>query len=164
MQRAAVVVGAVVAALATGGAVAVSGGAQAPGGETINLVTKNFEEKVIDGPPFERNPLSIGRGDRLVLEADVTDATGTRRGNFDVVCAATRGGSKGRLVCEGAYSLKEGALYLMTVFRNTGEGDVSGAIVGGTRAYAGARGTFTTIDRPGDKGGDPSDDTITLLP
>lgn len=164
MQRAAVVSGAVVAAFAAAGVLAVSGGAQAPDGQTINLVTKNFEQKVVDAPPVESNPESIGRGDRFVLEADVTDAAGTRRGNFDVVCAATRGGRKGRLVCEGAYSLKEGALYLMTVFKNTGEGDVSGAIVGGTRAYAGARGTFTTVDRPGDKGGDPSDDTITLLP
>lgn len=164
MQRAAVVFGVVVAALAAGGVLAVSGGAQAPDGQTINLVTKNFEYKAIDNPPLERNPEWIGRGDRFVLEADVTDAGGTRRGNYDVVCAATKGGSKGRVVCEGAYSLKEGALYLMTVFKNTGGGDVSGAIIGGTRAYAGARGTFTTIDRPGDKGGDPSDDTITLLP
>lgn len=164
MQRAAVVFGAVVAALAAGGVMAVSGGAQDPAGQTINLVTKNFEQKVIDAPPLERNPESIGRGDRFVLEADVVDAAGTRRGNFDVVCTATRGGSKGRLVCEGAYSLKEGAVYVTTVFRNTGTGDVSGAVIGGTRAYAGARGTFTTIDRPGDRGGDPSDDTITLLP
>ena len=165
MQRAAVVSGAVVAALATGGVLAVSGGAQAPGGQTINLVTKNFDQKLIDAPPLERDPAAIGHGDRFVLEADVTDAAGTRRGNFDVACAATKGGgSKGRIVCDGAYSLKEGALYVMTVFRNRGDGDVTGVIVGGTRAYVGARGTFRTVDRPGDKGGDPSDDTITLLP
>jgi hypothetical protein len=165
MQRAAVVFGAVVAASATVGVLAVSGGAQDPAGQTINLVTKNFEQKVIDAPPVERNPESIGRGDRFVLEADVVDAAGTRRGNFDVVCAATKGGgTKGRIVCDGAYSLKEGALYVMTVFRNKGDGDVSGAIVGGTRAYAGARGTWRTVDRPGERGGDPSDDTITLLP
>ena len=164
MQRAAVICGAVVAALATVGILAVSGGAEAPAEQTINLVTKNFEQKVIDAPPVERNPESIGRGDRFVLEADVVDAAGTRRGNFDVVCTATRGGSKGRLVCEGAYSLKEGALFVTTVFKNKGTGDVGGAVIGGTRAYAGARGTFTTIDRPGDQGGDPSDDTITLLP
>ena len=164
MQRAAVMFGAAVAALATVGVLAVSGGAQAPGGQTINLVTKNFEFKAIDAPPLERDPDSIGRGDRFVLEAVVTDTAGTRRGNFDVVCAATRGGRKGRLVCQGAYSLKEGALHLTTVFKSTGDGNVSGAIIGGTRGYAGARGTFTSIDRPGEKGGDPSDDTVTLLP
>ncbi len=165
MQRAAVVSATVVAALATAGVSAVSGGAQAPGEQTINLVTKNFDQKMIDAPPVERNPTSIGHGDRFVLEADVTDAAGTRRGNFDVDCTATKGGgTKGRIVCEGAYSLKEGALYVMTVFKNKGDGDVSGAIVGGTRAYVGARGTWRTVDRPGDKGGDPSDDTITLLP
>lgn len=165
MQRAAVVSGAVVAALATIGVLAVSGGAQAPDEQTINLVTKNFKQKLIDAPPAERDLFEIGYGDRFVLEADVTDATGTRRGNFDVACTATKGGGKkGRIACEGAYSLKEGALYVMTVFKNTGDGDVSGAIVGGTRAYAGARGTFRTVDRPGEKGGDPSDDTLTLLP
>ena len=164
MQRAAVISGAVVAALATGGVLAVSGGAQAPEGQTINLITKNFEYKAIDAPPLESNPDFPGRGDRFVIEAVATDTAGTRRGYFDVVCTATKGGRKGRVVCEGGYSLKEGALFLTTVFKNTGAGDVTGASVGGTRAYAGARGTFTTIDRPGDRGGDPSDDTITLLP
>jgi hypothetical protein len=42
-------------------------------------------------------------------------------------------------------------------------GNVTGAIVGGTGAYAGARGTFTSVDRPGGDNA-PSDDTITLLP
>jgi len=44
------------------------------------------------------------------------------------------------------------------------EGDTAGSVVGGTRAYAGARGTFTSKDRPGEAAGDPSDDTLTLLP
>ena len=164
MRRTPVISAAVVAALATGGILAVSGGAQSPGGQTINLVTKDFEHKAIDAPPLEGGPESVGRGDRFVLAAVVTDTAGTRRGNYDVVCAATRGGRKGRVVCQGAYSLKEGALHLTTVFKNTGDGSVTGAIIGGTRAYAGARGTFTSVDRPGEKGGDPSDDVITLLP
>lgn len=164
MRRTQIISAAVVAALATGGVLAVSGGAQSPDGQTINLVTKNFQFKGNDLPPRERNRESFGRGDSFVIEAVVTDRAGVRQGNFDAVCTTTRGGRNGRAVCNGAYSLKEGALYLTTVFKNTDEGNVSGAIVGGTRTYAGARGTFTTKDRPGEKGGDPSDDTLTLLP
>lgn len=164
MRRTPVISTAVVAALATVGILAVSGGAETPDGQTINLVTKDFEYKAIDAPPLERDPESIGRGDRFVLAAVVTDTAGTRRGNFDAVCTATRGGRKGRVVCQGAYSLKEGALHLTTVYKSTGDGNASGVIIGGTRAYAGARGTFTSIDRPGEKGGDPSDDVVTLLP
>lgn len=165
MRRTPYVSAAVVAALATGGVLAVSGSsAQAPGGQTINLVTKNYEFKAIDVAPRERSRQSSGRGDSFVLEAVVTDSAGTRKGSFDVVCTATRGGRRGRAVCHGGYTLKEGALYLTTVFKNSDEGNVSGAIVGGTRAYAGARGTFASIDRPGETGGDPSDDTVTLLP
>jgi len=40
----------------------------------------------------------------------------------------------------------------------------TGSVTGGTGAYAGAHGTLTSTDRGGTAGGDPSDDTITLLP
>ncbi len=164
MQRTTIIAGALVGALATGGVLAVSGGAQAPGAQTIKLVTKNFQFKAIDVAPRERSRQSTGRGDSFVISAVVTDDAGARKGSFDVTCTATRGGRNGRAVCQGGYSLKEGALYLTTVFKNSDEGNANGAIVGGTRAYAGARGTFLSVDRPGEKGGDPSDDTVTLLP
>jgi hypothetical protein len=48
--------------------------------------------------------------------------------------------------------------------RLTPDDKVDGAVGGGNGAYGGARGTFTSIDRPGEKNGDPSDDTIVLLP
>ena len=164
MQRKTIIAGGLVAALAMGGVLAVTGGAQTPSAQTVKLVTKNYEFKAIDVAPRERNRESIGRGDSFVISALVTDDAGARKGNFDVTCTATRGGRNGRAVCHGGYSLKEGALYLTTVFKNSDEGNVSGAVSGGTRAYAGARGTFVSVDRPGERGGDPSDDTITLLP
>jgi hypothetical protein len=160
----AIIAGSVVAALATGGVIAVSGGAQTPGGQTIQLVTKNFRFKAIDVPPRERGREPSGRGDGFVISARVTDRGGARRGTFDAKCTLTRGGRNGSALCEGAYTLSEGQIFLQARFRNSDEGDVNGAVVGGTRAYAGARGTFKTVDRPGERGGDPSDDTITLLP
>ena len=164
MQRTTIIAAAAIAALAGGGVLAVAGGAQTPGAQTVKLVTKNFRFKAIDAPPRERSRESIGRGDSFVISAVVTDEGGARKGSFDVTCSATQGGRNGRSVCHGGYSLKEGALYLTTVFKNSDEGNASGAVIGGTRAYAGARGTFVSVDRPGERGGDPSDDTITLLP
>jgi len=164
VHRTAIIAGSVVATLATGGLLAVNGGAQAPGGQTIKLVTKNFQFKAIDVAPRERSRESSGRGDSFVLSGVVTNEAGARTGSIDVTCTATVGGRNGRAVCDGAYSLREGAIYITTVFKNSSEGNVIGAVIGGTRAYAGARGTFASVDRPGERGGDPSDETITLLP
>jgi hypothetical protein len=160
----AIIAGSFVAALATGGILAVSGGAQTPGGQTIQLVTKNFRFKAIDVPPRERRGQPSGRGDGFVISARVTDSAGAGRGTFDAKCTFTRGGRNGSALCEGAYTLSEGQIFVLARFRNSDEGDVNGGVVAGTRAYAGARGTFETVDRPGESGGDPSDDTITLLP
>ncbi len=164
MKRTPIISAAIVAALATGGVLAVSGGAQTPGGQTIKLVTKNFQFKAIDVPPRQSNPENGGRGDSFVISAVVTDAAGARKGTFDATCTTTAAGRNGRAVCHGGYSLREGALYLTTIFKNSSEGDVSGAVTGGTRAYTGARGTFVSVDRDGNAGGDPSDDTLALLP
>jgi hypothetical protein len=62
---------------------------------------------------------------------------------------------------DGVYALADGAIFLAA--RLTPADDVAGPIVGGTRAFAGARGTFTSKARPREAGGDPSDETITLL-
>jgi hypothetical protein len=164
MQRTAVIAITVVVALVTGAVLAVSGGAQAPGGRTLQLVTKDFRFKAIDVPPRGRGREPSGSGDGFVISGSVTDRAGARRGSFDAVCTVSRGGRNGRSVCEGVYALSEGEIFLQARLSFSDEGDADGAVVGGTRAFAGARGTFTTVDRPGEGGGDPSDDTITLLP
>jgi len=51
-----------------------------------------------------------------------------------------------------------------TSARLSADDTTSGVVVGGSGAYLGARGTFTSVDRPGEANGDPSDDTIKLLP
>lgn len=58
----------------------------------------------------------------------------------------------------------EGEIHILVRIPLSVEGDTAGSVVGGTRAYAGARCTFTSKDRPGEAAGDPSDDTLTLLP
>jgi hypothetical protein len=165
-RKAVIVITSLVAALATGAILTVSGGAQSPGGRTVELVTKNFRFKAVDNPPrsSSRNA-PPGTGDTFVISALVTDRAGARLGDFHATCSVTRGGRRAVGVCEGIYALTDGEIHLLArLDLSSDSGDTDGSVVGGTRAYAGARGTFASRDRPGESGGDPSDDTLTLLP
>ena len=164
-RKAVIVIASLVAALATGAILAVSGGAQSPQGRTIELVTKNFRFSAVDNPPRSRRPdAPPSAGDTFVISALVTNRAGRRRGSFDATCSVTHGGRRARGVCEGVYALADGEIHLLARLDFSDEGNAAGSIVGGTGAYAGARGTFVSRDRRGERGGDPSDDTLTLLP
>ena len=162
MQRTAIIAGSVVAALATGGVLAVNGGAQAPTGQTIQLVEKGGSEKFVDVPPRARREFDASTGDTFLFSSGLFDGANKRAGKLDVRCDFTKGGRKPRGICDGVFALADGDLFITA--RLTTSDTVTGAVIGGTGAYTGARGTFTSVDRPGEKGGDPSDDTITLLP
>lgn len=166
MRRKAVfVITSLVAVLATGAILAVSGGAQAPGVRTLEFVSKNFSFKLVDNPPRSRGRNAPpGAGDAFVLSGVVTDRAGARRGSIGAACTVTKGGPRGSSVCEGVYALADGEIHILARLDFSDEGDTAGSVVGGTRAYAGARGTFISKDRRGESGGDPSDDTFTLLP
>ncbi len=154
-----------VAALGVGAMVAASGGAQgttAPAMTKLELVAKDGSYKYVDHPPRARGD-NAGAGDQIMQSAPILDKDGARRGTFDATCTFTTGGRKGHVVCHGTYALTDGDLHIMARVSNN-DRRVSGSVVGGTRAYAGARGTFTSIDRPGDQRGNPRDDTITLRP
>lgn len=163
MKRSAAIVATTAVALGAGAAVlTVSGGAQTPGERTIKLVDRNCAMKFIDVPPRGRGRMAPpGAGDSGTLSCRLENAAGARVGSVDSVGQFTVGGRNGRGVAIGIYKLGDGEIHVMTTLRFS---DVTGSVVGGTGAYAGARGTFAAVDRPGEKGGDPSDDTITLLP
>ncbi len=163
MRRTAVISGSVIAALAAGGVLAVSGGAQAPGAQTLKYVTKNCQFKFTDVAPKSRgrDPLP-GPGDGFFISCRAFNEAGARVGTLDAKCGFTKGGKASRGVCEGVYDLPDGNIFLAALF--VGDGDAAGAVVGGDGVYAGAHGTFVSVDRPGEAGGDPSDDTLTLLP
>jgi len=163
LTRAAVI--STVAALGAGGIVAASGGAQGsttPATTKLELVAKDGSYKYVDHPPRARGD-NAGAGDQIMQSAPILNKDGAREGTFDTTCTFTTGGRKGHVVCHGTYALTNGDLHIMARVSNN-DRRVSGSVVGGTRAYAGARGTFTSIDRPGDQRGNPRDDTITLLP
>jgi hypothetical protein len=150
----------VVAVLSGGAFLATSGGAQTQGGQTIQLVTKNAKFKFVDTRPRQHSD-NLGAGDSFMISAPAYQA-GKRAGRLDATCTGTLGGKHGRGVCEGVYDLAGGDIYVSA--RLTSSNNTRGAVTGGTGSYAGKQGTFQTVDRKGTKGGDPSDDTITLLP
>ncbi len=102
-------------------------------------------------------------GDGYTGSCPVLSPSGARTGALDYTCQQTKAGRHFHVLCETAYALTGGDLH--TLARVDTSDRMSGSIVGGTGTYAGARGTFNSIDRPGgnERNGYPKDDTITLL-
>jgi hypothetical protein len=157
-------------ALAAGiAAIAAStGGAQTPTGRTITLVEKDQGGTFafVDNAPKARNPRSVrpSAGDQLVFTTSVFDALGTtRQGAVTVTCTFARPArdiERAPVFCSGVYALKDGTIVASGIVDGVANASVDRlAIVGGTGAYVGARGTLTTTDT---KAG--SNDTIELLP
>jgi hypothetical protein len=98
-------------------------------------------------------------GDVIAFANPVVDAAGKRIGKTSVGCITTTGARnfmKSALTCHGVAELPDGSLMMQaTVAPNDPE--TTGAITGGTGAYANARGVFTSTER--DSG---SQTTITL--
>ena len=161
MRRTIIIAGSVVAGLATAGALAVSGGAQAPApGQTIEFVEKGGTFKNVDTPPRAKHDFDASPGDMFVFSRPLYTSANKRYGSLNAKCTFTKGGRAASGVCEGVYALPTGDLYAAAKL-GTGK-TTTGVITGGTRAYAGARGTFKSVTRSGDNA--PSDTTITLLP
>jgi hypothetical protein len=137
-----------------------SASAQEPGTRTLTL--KELEQGATythigntKGAPRRSNL----QGDLLVFKNPLTDASGKRVGKISVSCTTTTGARNivmSTLTCVGLLVLADGTL---TVQANSSPGSptTTGAVTGGTGAYANARGVFASTAR---RGG--SDDTITL--
>src|SRR4051812_26962508 len=139
-------------------AIVASSGAQAPGPQTLVLKEQSKGSKftfVDAARPFSKKRPSMG--DYFVFTSPVSDAAGARQGELEVQCTITKASKKVSQevdLCQGVVNLKTGDIFLSA--RVKGEGtNVTGAVTGGTGAYANARGTFTSI-------GDPATDTLTF--
>jgi hypothetical protein len=98
-------------------------------------------------------------GDLIAFTNPVTDAAGTRVGRLHAECITTVGSRdfrKSTLTCTAILHLRDGDLVGQFV-DDVGAESSTGAITGGTGAYAGARGVV--VSKHTDVG---SDDTITL--
>jgi len=101
------------------------------------------------------------QGDLIVFTNRLADASGKVVGTLHVQCVTTAPSLnflKSKLTCGGVMALRGGTMMLQAI-TSPGVRTTSGAITGGTGAYANARGTFTSVER---RGG--STDTITLVP
>jgi hypothetical protein len=131
-------------AVASGGKV----DAAASGEQTFTLIQRNAEERfrVIDSPP--RSDERLSAGDTATLRQPQRDEAGAWVGSADVACTVTRGGkvARARFVCQGAYSLARGVLFVDVRFDVNDVPTIG--IVGGTGAYEGATGSVTQIEGP----------------
>lgn len=136
--------------------------AGASGAETRSLTLTELEK----GSTFThirntktRSRQSNSQGDLLVFANPLADASGHVVGKLHAGCATTIGARsflKSVITCTGVLVLREGTL---TIQANSSPGiaKTTGAVTGGTGAYANARGVFVSKEA---KGG--SLDTITL--
>lgn len=158
MQRAHLLLAIVLAALGGAAVIAVSAGGQAPppaGAPADFVVTTTQRERdftFIDNPPRRRE--SAG---------DVFMGTGTtrgaKRGSFEFTCTAV---SRRVSLCDGTASFGDGEIHVSA--RVAGEGrTIRAAIVGGTGAYNGAKGTLTSRTVSSRRGVDVSEDTYDFV-
>jgi hypothetical protein len=146
MRRLAVAVGAV-AVLAVGGAAfAASSGAQAPGPQTLVLKEKEGQFAFIDQKPRSKQGRA-SLGDELIVSNPLFDSANKHVGALQAVCTTVKPGreDKAAYLCQGVAHLNTGDILLEAHLKEQiGPVLISGAITGGTGAYANARGTFTS--------------------
>lgn len=150
-----------VAALA-GGAVAVGSvaSAQAPAASTVTYTELERGSTFVHVRNTRaKSPRANAMGDQIVFTNRLGDTSGSVIGKLHVSCTTTVGARKflkSTLVCEGVAVLRDGALTLQATTR-PGIRTTTGAVTGGTGAYANARGVF--VSRAGQGG---AQTTITL--
>lgn len=108
-----------------------------------------------------RTGRSNAQGDQIVFTNPVTDAAGARTGTLHVACTTTTGARnfmRSTMACAGVLAVRDGTLTLQ-VLLSPGSATTTGAVTGGTGAYANARGTFVSRARTGG-----ADDIVTLAP
>jgi hypothetical protein len=109
-------------------------------------------------------PEKLSNADQFTFSSDFLDASKKDVGDLDVSCIATRGTGRfetSSAVCTGVATIPGGSLTLSVGGKPFREGaDTQGAVVGGSREYAGATGSFVSTEAGRNR---PSKDTITLF-
>lgn len=120
-------------------------GPQPTGGkeEVIHLTTVVTQSTFINVPPTENS-----QGDELIIAGDVL-RNSTTVGTFDETCTTTRTTASSRtLQCVATLTLPKGKITVQGTFpiTNTGPGDITLAITGGTGAYRTAAGYVHSVN------------------
>jgi hypothetical protein len=169
MKRLSLLAAAVATAIAVCVVLAAAGGAQTPGGRTLTFLddTNHGTQAFVDNAPKSpvRNPQSgrfrLSTGDTLYVRSPILDdASGKRIGTAYSQFTVLKGNSFANAVFRGhgAFVLHDGQIVADGVFRIANATNTV-AVLGGTGAYASARGsmTFTEVEHG-------SQDTFHLLP
>jgi hypothetical protein len=155
MKRLAALAVVAVAASIVVGVLATSGSAQ-PGSQTLTFTESNKGAtfRFIDlAPRSERRrgfPTRISPGDEFVFGNPLLDSAGRRAGRVEGYCKALRAGRFGRVRfgCFGHARLTGGTLSF-TADLTFARGPIRGEVTGGSGAYEGANGSFTSAgERP----------------
>jgi len=166
MPRLPTVVAAAVAATILAVVLGSSGSAQQPGERTLTFTERNnlATFKLVDNPPRNREGAAETRlslGDMLVLASPLfDDANESRVGRLATTCTVVKRGSfdTAGFQCATSIRLRDGTIEGQGL-SGFGRTAVRFAVVGGTQAYEGARGTFAASTS-----GRTSTDVIHLLP
>ena len=135
-------------------------GAAKSSGITMHLVEKDVAFNFVDNKPYgPGHTASIG--DMFAFTSSLWTHASKRAGSVNASCVVTSGGKVPTFVCTGTLSLAGGQLELQATMRENVNPTYI-AIVGGTGAYEGARGSIKTVSRG--QNSPYSDDTVHLLP
>ena len=153
MKRRAVFTVALLASAALVAALAGTGSADHPGSTTLTFVERNNQGtfRFIDVPPksTRRGEPSVSSGDSFYGSSPLYNAANTRReGKLFFKCTAVVGSKRFRgstFLCEATARLSNGTLVLSAIFK--GDNPPSGPVIGGTGAYEGASGSFSSDER-----------------
>lgn len=156
----------------TGGAIVLTaallasgGSAQAPTGRTLAFteVNRGSTFGFVDNPPRSprRNgfPTRASAGDTFAITQPLAQA-GQSAGRLRAVCTATGRTvrfDRAAFLCHVVTNLRDGTISAEGTVRFA-DGVITAAVTGGTGAYNGARGTFSSRDAQ------PTVDTFQLLP
>jgi hypothetical protein len=150
MKRKSFVLAVLAAAVSAASVAAVSfaaGGGTSRKSITLHLIEKDQGFHYVDNPPVSTpQEQQSSQGDEFVFAANLFTTAGKRAGSLDAYCVVTRGGSRDSTVCSGTFALAGGQLQGMVAQR--GDSNVIRiAIVGGTGAYEGAKGSIVSVTK-----------------
>jgi hypothetical protein len=131
---------------------------------TVKETARGGTTDVVDHPP--KSPKGgterrLSKDDTLVITNPLRDTSNRPIGRVRVTCAVTKAGSfdKAAADCLGVFQMKAGKIYV-TLPLDFASSTTNGTVLGGTGAYAGLRGTWTSVQHQDGS----ATDTFTLAP
>jgi hypothetical protein len=161
MKRTPLVLAVLAAGIAavTVAAFSLAAGGKAASGGTIHLVEKSQSFYYVDNRPLQAPNEPPSQGDMFAISSNLLSTSGQRAGTLHAYCVFATGGGTPVTECTGSIALTGGTLVGVTTVRgDTNRVDV--ALLGGTGAYEGARGSFVSISKPNSNN---SHDTVHLV-